>query len=411
MSTSRARVFDSDDARQTSSPWFLLAALAVAILLQLLGFRVLEPLSFDSQEYLALSQSLATGNGYAAPAGLNGFTSFAGESPTRMRQPGYPVFLLVFYWLGRRSVTDVRMIQLVLNCLTVYLVFLTGRAAFKGRFRPASILAVSLYFPWLWTSALVLSESVFIVVFAGTVYATYSLSRKRDSRLLPFGIGVLAGVLSLIRPVGFLVGGFCVVAVIVCFGFRPRLLGLLLTGGALVVLPWLARNTVELGDVTPGSTEAGYNLWRASIPSGAPTWKDSDEFRIATEQAYYIDRTANANFAEMAGRHFLEDPVGFFQRSVVRMAKTWLRFPGTGALHLQPWVSLALSSVQVAVVVLAFLGGACLRGKEVLLLLLPLAAVVASQPLAPGVTRYLLPVMPYVVLLSGQGILHRWRAS
>ena len=74
----------------------LFAALAICVIIQICGIAFLSQghVNLDTQEYLSISRSLVEGNGYGfVGASLTDFDAFRGESPTRMRQPGYPFYL------------------------------------------------------------------------------------------------------------------------------------------------------------------------------------------------------------------------------------------------------------------------------------------------------------------------------
>ena len=67
---------------------WLLASLLISLCLQGAAIAILEPVRYDSHEYLALSHNLFWGCRY----------SYDGVNPTRMRQPLYPLFLAASYW-------------------------------------------------------------------------------------------------------------------------------------------------------------------------------------------------------------------------------------------------------------------------------------------------------------------------
>lgn len=184
----------------------LAAAVSLSILIQVAGLVLFldEAVGFDSNEYLALSHSLYSSGQYSAPEGLNGVGAFQGEAPTRMRQPFYPILLVLFYWLPGAGVLPVLILQILL--LSASLVFLYKNAAMilGERFRPWSIMFPALYFPWLLLSTKLLSEALFTFLMWAAVYslARFFNSRRKTSLVTA---GVLFGLLILTKSIGLAV--------------------------------------------------------------------------------------------------------------------------------------------------------------------------------------------------------------
>ena len=122
------------ESRRDISRW-LLVSLVIALAIQLVGIKVVRSIDpYDSKEYLDISGSLFSGEGYGVSGtSFKGFDSFEGETPTRMRQPGYPFYLVVFYWLLGESILALQFSQVVLNLLTLCLIFLVVRRTFGQR--------------------------------------------------------------------------------------------------------------------------------------------------------------------------------------------------------------------------------------------------------------------------------------
>lgn len=112
---------------------WLLGALVIVLIIQVAGLALLKPIDeYDSREYLSISGSLFHGKGYAVTdASFKGFESFGGERPTRMRQPGYPLYLVLFYYFAGQNIFIVQFSQVVLNILTLCLVFLIANRIFN----------------------------------------------------------------------------------------------------------------------------------------------------------------------------------------------------------------------------------------------------------------------------------------
>jgi len=391
--------------REVRQSRFLLPALIIAAMVQIIGDITLAPKTFDSVEYLALSESLFHNRGYSASAGLNGFHHFIGESPTRMRQPGYPVFLVLTYWALGRSTLVVRIIQLVMLLGSLCLVESIAAISLRDSHWPISILIVACYFPWLWTSCLILSESLFIFLLSMSVYfiarALFTPQRLKSSLLA----GMTLGLLALVRPIGLIVSCFSLIPFLVRYGLKGgvRSWSVCAAATVLVLTPWSIRNLRSFGELTPISSESGYNLWASSLQKNEPVWFDNPQFQEATRGAYYIDRNASERFQRLAWRNFSKSPISLMKQGIARSVSAWFRFPGSGNFS-DTMAARVLALIQGAVVTCAIVGLWNVPRVALWLLLTPILAIIVMQPLTPPVTRYLLPVAPYYLILAGNGI-------
>jgi hypothetical protein len=363
----------------------------------------------DSHEYISLARGLYEHQEYSAPGGLSGVEGSTGESATRMRQPGYPLFLALFYWILGQKVLVVQIVQMVLNCLALWFVLKAADCLLDGKLIPWAALFAALYFPWLILSSMILAESLFIVLLWSAVLAM-AKSVVLDGKRYYLFSGILMGAAVMVKPIGLPVLLLSAVPIAVVAGLREglRSWSLVATGCLICVVPWTIRNYAAMGEMTCLPSTSGYNLWVAARPLGAEWWDSSEEFAWATDnwKHYYIDRRASERFTELAiARLEADGALVVAGRALLRTFSAWLRFPGTGnRVGWNPtYVSLTL--IQLAMVVLAILGIIRLRDRRSLFLLLPAVALTACLPVSKGLTRYLLPGMPAVALLSGHGLL------
>ncbi len=399
----------------------LAAAFCLSILVQAAGLVLFfdEAVGFDSNEYLALSHSLYSSGQYSAPEGLNGFEAFQGEAPTRMRQPLYPILLVLFYWLPGAGVLPVLILQTLLLSASLVLLYKTASLILGDRFRPWSILFPALYFPWLLLSSKLLSEALFTFLIWAAAYSVARFIRSRRKLHLVFA-GVLFGLLILTKSIGLAVLLLSSLSLVLVNGFKkwggvPDWLVMSACAFA-VVLPWGVRNYLQMGVPSFLPSNSGYNLWVASRAPDAPWWNDSREFAEATQdwEHYYIDQTADRNFRETAMANFSTDGFGVIaRRAAYRLFTGLSRFPGTGGIAGMNIRFIALSLVQSGMLVLALVSLLTLRSREAwFLLALPMAALATALPVSKGLTRYLLPALPAMALLAGQWVLdlfHRIR--
>ena len=154
---------------------YLRVAVPAMLVIQAFGVIFMNPTSMDSHEYIALSHSLRTAGEYSAPHGLAGFDGFAGENPTRMRQPMYPLFLLVFYQLFGERILVVQLIQVAMNLLTIWILAVSAHKLLGNGLKPYSILFSAVYFPWLVFSSRVLTETLYGLLLWISLYTLVKL--------------------------------------------------------------------------------------------------------------------------------------------------------------------------------------------------------------------------------------------
>jgi 4-amino-4-deoxy-L-arabinose transferase-like glycosyltransferase len=395
--------------------WLLVMPLALAV--QLVSLQLLPSdmvTSMDSHEYLAISEAVYKDHVYGVPAGLNGFDQFPGESPTRMRQPLYPLFLVVFYWLPGQKILVVQMVQILLNCAVLWFLIMSSHILARDMIDPLAYVLPAVYIPWLITSGMILSEALFTFLLWATIYTCAKYTIARRLRFLPIS-GLLLGLLILTKPVGILV----FVAITLYFAFslgsrRALAVSVISASAVVTVAPWAVRNYISVDKVAITPTVAGYNLWVASKPLGNRIWKSSPEYMAATEGGthYYIDAVANDRFRALAMQGYsASNPLNTAWCSLLRITKAWLRCPGTGDMGRKSVRYVFLSAAHIGMIIFAVIGFLRLASTKRWLLVLPAIALTFALPVSKGLTRYILPAYPAVVLLGAHGFLSALNAA
>ena len=115
---------EMQQGRHRIQRWFLLS-LILSFVIQIIGIISQDPLRVrDGKEYLSISRNVYEGNGFAVDADLyDDWKPHHEEKPTRMRQPLYPLFLVVFYWFLGENILIVQICQIVLNLLSFFLIY------------------------------------------------------------------------------------------------------------------------------------------------------------------------------------------------------------------------------------------------------------------------------------------------
>jgi 4-amino-4-deoxy-L-arabinose transferase-like glycosyltransferase len=247
--------------------WFaLLAIVLVAFLLRLSIAIEYQGLSSppdaganpDQVDYEALGWRLASGAGFTRASG----------APTAFRPPGTPALIAAVYLVCGHSFAAVRAAFCLVSALTCLAVGLLGARLFGERVGLVAAALLALLPNHAYYAQHMLSETPFALAI---VLACLALARSRDALA-----GLLFGVAFLTRPQSALCVPLLGLAAWLAPGAdrRAALLRFARTAAcfALVVLPWMARNRIELGSWAP-TTLSGQVFWGAHNPVavGDPT--------------------------------------------------------------------------------------------------------------------------------------------
>ncbi|HVB81760.1 MAG TPA: glycosyltransferase family 39 protein [Candidatus Binataceae bacterium] len=175
-------------------------------------------------------------------------------APEIARTPGYPLLLTVGLLLGRVELVTV-VLQILLSCFTVYMVYRTALLLFERE--RVALVAALLYaiepFSILFTSLLSTETLFAAIVMVGVYYLVRYLKRHLLADLLASAVALAVSVY--VRPIGYflpviIAAGLAAWALATAQRNRPRLIIHL---GALVIVSfgltglWQVRNKIEAG--------------------------------------------------------------------------------------------------------------------------------------------------------------------
>ena len=214
----------------------------------------------DAAAYLDLSRSLYEDGTYGSPDFQN----------TSDWSPGAPLlYAASFYATGGAREGTVRILNTVLGCLGILVVFALGMRLGTRATGLLAAAAVAIYPPFIHTTGEILSEPPALFTLPAAVLAFLWADGRRSPAawLLP---GFLFGLTALIRPEYLAVGiAFALLALAREWrrgGWRGGALAtvLLLLAFLVPVLPWTVRNYVVLDRFVPLSTGGGKALYVGS---------------------------------------------------------------------------------------------------------------------------------------------------
>jgi hypothetical protein len=184
--------------------------------------------------------------------------------PSADDQPLYGFFLIPLYWLFNGHWLSIALAQTALAAATAVVVFEIARVLFDSRWAVVAAVAATLNPYLLWHDVHVGREVLDGFVAAGLVLVLLLALERRSLRLAALG-GAVAGLAILGNVRLELLPA--VLVVLLLFAWRTRRQGLvaavaLVLASAVVVLPWMVRNRVQVGCFT--LTTNAQALWKAN---------------------------------------------------------------------------------------------------------------------------------------------------
>jgi 4-amino-4-deoxy-L-arabinose transferase-like glycosyltransferase len=349
----------------------LLTALALRLGFVFAALPAIEPhlsLRFDADNYTAIVQSI-----------------WRGEWRDVERGPVYPLFVAAC----GGSLTAVRLAQALMDCSTVWLVFLMGRRLGGGR---TGLIAGWLYavYPLAWWRVAFMNKEVALtLLLAATVW---NCQRPAIS-------GVGWGLVNLCKPSYLLLP--------LLRRWRPpqrKALLVTLVVMIAVIAPWTVRNYVLTGELLPVATERGgftayvTNWWptRGDWETNKPLWQaELDHIRDAHSNLnpVQLDRL----FYRLAMENIVAEP----SRTLLMVARKAVMFWFVNASGRVWW---AVTLLQL--VYLGFALAGAMRRRPPGELLIVILYSWALHTLVIADVRFALPVMPLVCVIAATAFCH-----
>lgn len=365
--------------------------------------------SRDSEEYWLIATNLATGNGYSRD----------GLAPTRMRMPGYPLFLAGVQMIAGPSVMAALIAQSLLDLLTLGLMVWAALRVAGPLTAGVTALLIGVYLPLPVLGCRIMSEALYIAILSGTIVCWLAALETRRASWFA-ATGLLIGLATLCRPAGLVLLPLLVPIVWLQLGRSRRGLAfgaLALLVGLTVMSPWVLRNWLTFGRPILASTDSQTSLWFGTHPYMRTHWPEYatpffalEEFRSIVGNDYYLQADASARLAEAARERVRSDPVGFVKLGLWKVAVTWTYLPGTRPLSDRSPVLFRLARIPQMVMLLLALLGAVRSPVRVWSIALTLAVVITGGVfVGPATARYIIPVVPLALLLCAVALTDPYR--
>ena len=328
------------------------------------------------------------------------------------RPPLYPLFLAGSYRLFGHNLAVVGLIQAALGALTALVVWHVARLWFDEVAGGIAAGIVALYPFFIFYSALLLTETLFILLLAvGMALLGRAAGVGRDPRVASYGAAALAGgvfglgVLARSSLVAFPIFLAPIWWLVTCGRGRVRAAlayGLMILCMVAVLLPWAFRNYMRTGHLVFTTLQGGHDLYEANSPeaTGGPSshridWNNLTGGKQLTE--YERDRL----FRQKALEYIRDNPGRFLQLAAIKFGRFWSPIPNYEKYRSTLYNVVSLFSFG-PVLALAAVGVVLLRRRwrELLLLLSPVGYYSMLALVFVGSTRYRTPVEPYLIVVA-----------
>lgn len=403
----------------------------------------------DSGKYLQPAVNLLNGFGFSQEPQ-------APFTPDTVATPVYPLFIAVLYKLFGESYFAIGLLQVILSAITAGLVYLLGcylipeiETRLGGIWFALSLVSIT-------HAVFILTETVFSFLLLGAVGFVVVYWKRGQIRWLLIA-GVVMGITILCRPIALY---YPLVAAVLIGMIHLRKWKRALSAAAaflgasvLIVSPWAVRNFGLLGSPTL-STITSHNLLLYNAVSLEADLRGLSQDQVRSELRAQAQKELNARgwsrdpvremnlYNEMGRGIIFAHP---FRYAYVHMKNnlnsllpnvnelteiSGVTMGGKGTLSVlnqfgiwkavdhyfegQTWL-LWLLSPFILILVLTYWGmlvGVFKLGQRKawwpLALLLLTCAYFLLVPGAPSNPRFRLPVMPYISLLAGAGLIASW---
>ena len=178
------------------------------------------------------------------------------------RTPGYPIFVAMIYSISYNSVWFVLLIQILLNVISVLLVFKIASIIFSRKIALFSAFLFAIDINQALYAVTLLTDTLFVFLFLASVY--YLCKSIKGYNLTPIFISaLLLGISTLVRPISFLFPFVAVFFILVICNLKLKIklvYSLIFSFTFIIAIsPWLIHNYSKFGEPKLSSI-SGSNL-------------------------------------------------------------------------------------------------------------------------------------------------------
>ena len=283
----------------------------------------------DERDYVTLAASLLDGHGFGFDGRL-----------TSIRPPLYPAFVAAVWSVApARSYQSVRVAQIGLSLLTVWLLFWTAGRLFDPRVGLVAAAIWCLYPSFLYANVLMLTEVLFTTFLVAAWACSVAALQKGRGIGWALAAGICVGLGALTRsvlwPLPLVLAPVVALLANRSWAERAGIGVAVVLGYLIVVAPWAIRNTRLQQTFVVVDTMGGLNLrmgnfeytledrmWDGVSLKGEQSW--SYQMIVEHPEAHDWTEGQREKWArERASEYMKAHPVTTIRRSVLKFADFW----------------------------------------------------------------------------------------
>lgn len=389
----------------------LFAIFVLGLALRILFVLTLEEKIYwdDGFDYDGLATRLIEGKGYVNESGE--FTAF--------RAPGYPFFLAAIYSVLGHQFLAVRIIQCLLDAISIVVIFFIARLIFNRRVATISAVIFAVYPLFVYTASTFFPTTVFIFLVSVAMFLILNVEEKQTIFKAVL-LGVVLGLAALTVPTVLAFVPFALVWIL----FRHRRLSFeyFLTSSlvflclVLTLSPWLLRNYKIYHKPFVIATNGGYNFWM-----GNNQWATASSGNMIQKPAYLREKLENAQsdtekeaiYYQDAFEFIRSHPGRFVSLTFKKALNLWRLFPAPGTGYktkalLSKIVGAMSYGPVLVLVVLGLIFSWREKKKYCLLFILLFFSFTMIYAFFIAKVRFRLPLDVYLIVLASYGA---WRLT
>ena len=386
--------------------------LALALRLAWVGYvqhRGGELFGPDAKSYDTLAVSLLEGKGLQK-WDYEGLFSDPKQSLIvySFRPPFLPIVLAGVYGVAGHHFWVARVVMALLSAATCVVVARIARRLFGGRAGVVAGLLMAVYPKLIYYSGDIVTETVYIFLLALAVAMLFAAGEAAHGPWRWPVAGALMGLATLTRSALLAFLPFAALWVLIVRRQKARAVGeaaLLALGFLAAMAPWWVRNAAVHASFVPATTEGGLTFW-------VTNWEQADGGGHVdhTSQRGKFDRLSEVEidrkFYRLGWAYVRGHPGHFLRLAATKFVRFWRLWPHAS----EPSVGVAaalVAGLTFAPVLLLAIWGALLSRRQwrpLLLLYLLIGYYTALHMVFMAITRYRLPLEPFLIILAAHGL-------
>lgn len=386
----------------------LLLLVALAIRLSIVLFSPLPELK-DASQYSWIGWNLIHGRGFS-------MDNEPPYTPTARRGPTYPVFLAAIYFFVGRNYMVVRVIQAFMGVAIVFIGYLIAKNIFGKKIAIISVAFMSLFPMLMYYEGHVLTETLYTFLLALLVLALIKAITYKSIKLHII-VGVFSGLATLCRPELLLFPIALLLALILTYEKRKQALvhfGIFFIVFLFMITPWTIRNYLAFDTFIPIASGGDKALLLGNY-----------EGTRSEAQEYLRNVDGDEKLFNKVFDNIISHPFSYLKLCMRKFVKLWkprswsdlFGIKGSFSEYIQAHNYLMLLPKTVLLLIdgLAILLG--LVGvvsvyrdwKRFVPLLTIICYFTMIYTLIHAISRYRIPIMPYVLIFAVLGIFYLWK--